>query len=316
MKNQFILILGDSYLAAERFQSIAADYSKKDAALSSQTFYLKETPLKSVLSQARTLPFGVTTQIFRVMEAALLKKDDAEALEAYAGHPAPSTILVFAAEEMDAKSPVLAVFQKSGEVIRLDQGERQSASSRLIRERLKQAGKTMPQAVIRRIEEKAGEYPAFIDSLLTQLIQYAGDAPEITDEMAERFEENLSTVDVYKLMDAISARRLGDSLVLFNRYLEENEKEFLSFMGLLHWQFRRLWQASALLDDGISEATVLKKCKVYPNQSRNFLQQVKSFGRARLERGIEGLFQLDWAVKSGRAEERSGFERWLAELTA
>ncbi len=317
MKNQMLLILGDSFLGTERFQSVSAELTKKHTGeVSSQTFYLKETPLKSVLSQARTLPFGAAAQIFRIMEASLLKKEDVEALEAYVEHPAPSSYLVFLADEMDAKSSLLALFQKQGELVRLDEGERQTASSRLIRERLKQAGKTMPAEVIRRIEDKAGEYPAFIDSLLNQLIQYAGEAKEITSEMAVQFEENLSSVDVYKLMDAISARRLADSLVLFSRYLEENEKEFLSFMGLLHWQFRRLWQASVLLEEGISEPTVLKKCKVYPNQSRAFLQQVRSFNRARLERGIEGLFQLDWAVKTGRAEERSGFERWLVELTA
>lgn len=312
-----LLILGDSFLGTERFQSVSAELTKKTVGeVSSQTFYLKETPLKSILSQARTLPFGASAQIFRIMEASLLKKEDAETLETYVEHPAPAAYLVFLADELDTKSPLLALFQKQGELIRLDEGERQTASSRLIRERLKQAGKTMPPDVIRRIEDKAGEYPAFIDSLLNQLIQYAGEAKEITGEMSARFEENLSSVDVYKLMDAISARRLADSLVLFSRYLEENEKEFLSFMGLLHWQFRRLWQASVLLEEGISEPTVLKKCKVYPNQSRAFLQQVRSFNRARLERGIEGLFQLDWAVKTGRAEERSGFERWLVELTA
>ncbi len=318
MKHPLTLIVGDSFLASERFKALASEYEKKSpGGFSSQAFYLKETPLKSVLSQARTLPFGVSRQLFRVLEAGQLKKDDVETLEAYAAHPAPSTDLIFFAEDLDAKSALLAFFQNTGEVIRIEEGQKLSASSRLIKERLQQAGKTMRPEAIRRVEDKAGEYPAFVDSLLTQLISYAGDAAEISLEMLEQFEENLSSVDIYKLMDAISAGKLQESLTLFNRYLEENEKEFLSFMGLLHWQFRRLWQASVLLEEGASESAVLKKCKVYnPNQSRMFLQQVRAFSRARLEKGIEGLFQLDWALKSGRAEERSGFERWLVELSA
>ncbi len=317
MKHSLTLIVGDSFLAAERFKSIALEYEKKSpGGLSSQTFYLKETPLKTVLSQARTLPFGVSRQLFRIMETSQLKKDDVETLQAYAAHPATSADLIFLTDEMDAKSPVLAFFQSSGEVIRIEEGQKLTASSRLIKERLQQAGKTMRPEAIRRVEEKSGEYPAFVDSLLTQLISYAGETPEISVEMLEQFEENLSSVDIYKLMDAISARKLQESLLLFNRYLEENEKEFLSFMGLLHWQFRRLWQASVLLEEGASEAVILKKCKVYSNQSRPFLQQVRAFSRVRLEKGIEGLFQLDWALKSGRAEERAGFERWLVELTA
>lgn len=316
VKNQPVLVVGDVYLAAERFRALAEEFLKRHPGASTQTFFLKETPLGNILSQARTLPFGAEAQIFRVSEVDLLNADDAETLKAYLAKPPAYTKMVFLTDRLPEKGAVSEIFKDHAEIIRLEKSDLQDASHQLIKKMLTDEGKRMSGAAIRRICEKAGDHPGHIDTLIKQLVQYAGDAGEISDEMARQFEEDLTAVDMDRLLDAITTRRLDLSLSLFNRFLEENNRDFIMFIGLVHWRLRTLWQVSTLLEEGMPEASIQKTLKLYYGKVKPLCQQARSIGRARIERALEGLFQLDWACKSGRAEPRSGFERWLAEAAA
>ena len=49
---------------------------------------------------------------------------------------------------------------------------------------------------------------------------------------------------------------------------------------------------------------------------RGFLKQLKNLSRARLEQSLEGLFQLDWKLKTGQAEDGPGLETWVVKSTS
>ncbi len=114
---------------------------------------------------------------------------------------------------------------------------------------------------------------------------------------------------------AISAGKTREALKLFHQYAEDNPKDLLSFVGLLHWQLKRLWIASVMLSEGQPEFAVMTRCKVFGSRQNPFMQQVKAASRAKLERAIEKLFHLDWALKTGLAEDRPALERWVVEST-
>lgn len=309
------LLIGDPFLVEEKFKSLTAQIQKKiKGEVPTQSFRLSETPLGEVLTQARTLPFLAAAQIFRIKEAERLKKEEVELLSDYLTNPPAQTFLIFEASAAPSEA-VKKVFEAKGEVVALEDRERKSAAGRFLREKLKFFGKTMTPEAIRQLEEMVGEAPAFLDTLLEQILTYAGDEKTITEETVMTFEENWNEVNVFKLTDALSAHQPAAALQILGALFEENEKDAISLIGLIHWQIRRLWQGCVLLDEGASEAAILKKCKVYGPRAPYFLRDLKRLDRKKLERAIEGLFRLDWNLKTGRAEMPVALERWVVGLT-
>ena len=312
-----ILLSGDSFLTDQKFSSLLNEIrSKKKGEVTSQVYYLSEKPLADVLKEARNLPFLAVAQVFRLKEAGKLKQKDLEPLVAYLDKPSSEAFLIFEGDSIEKSHALSKLLSKKGQAFFVEPAEKKSASSRFIREKMKYAKKTMGRGALMRVEEMAGEAPSFLNSILDQLILYSAESPEITEEMITKFEENWNRVDVFTLTDAIASRKTGKALVLLKELLEENNGDIFSLLGLLHWQIRRFWQARVLLDEGKPEGAFLKKCRVSPRQAPFFKRQLQAFSRLKLEKALEGLFQMDWKVKTGQTNGPLALEQWVVNVTS
>ncbi len=312
------LLVGDLYLLEEKAKSlIQAFQSEIKGEVHLQAFKLTETSLDSILSASRSLPFLTDFQIFRVQEVQALKEKKLESLTEYLTAPSPTTALLFEAVSLDKDHALVKLLTaKKAGILYLEDSEKKGAGARLVREKLRKSGKTLAPGVLERLEEQAGDAPAFIDSVLDQLILYAADQKEITEEMAEQFQENWKEPNIFTLTDALMSRRKKEALVCLKQILAQDEKDVISLIGLLHWQIRRFWQAKALSEDGVSQSDLLRKVKVSPKQAPFFMRQLQSLSRKKLEQSLEGLFQLDWGLKSGRAEGAADLEKWVIQTVS
>lgn len=309
-----MLLVGDSFLIEERLKTLAAELrSKIQGDLFLQSYKCGETPLEQILSAARTLPFLAAFQVFRLQDAQSLKDNKIEILADYLAHPSNTALLVFEATELAKDHALAALVAKSGPVTFLESGEKRTVGGRFVRDEFRRAGKSPAPGVLERLEDQAAEAPAFIDSVIDQLVLYAGTQHEITEEMLDHFEENWKGPNVFALTDAIAGRKVKDALICLKQILAQDEKEIIPLLGLLHWQVRRFWQAKVLMEEGVPQNEILKRCKISPRQSPFFLRQLQPVTRQRLEQALEGLFKLDWALKSGRAEGAVDLEKWVIE---
>jgi len=316
LKTPVYLLIGDDLLVREKEKQIRESLQRQiQGEMACQTFHAGENDLCQILTEARNLPFTAAAQWFRITNADRIKKDETEILETYLRHPAKSTALIFEAEDVDARGVFYRLISESGEIYQATKADRQSTVIRFIREKLKSFRKTMTPEAERRLIEETGEQPSFLDSILNQLITYAGDRTEITEEMLDFFEEKLAQADGFKLAEAILSGKTSLALRLLKAFARENGDELILFLGLLHWQFRRFWRASTLLAEGVPESEVLKRCGVHYRQSVYFMRQARALQTERLERAIEGLFRLDWDIKTGRALSEPALEKWIIETT-
>ncbi|MBI3306319.1 MAG: DNA polymerase III subunit delta [Candidatus Omnitrophica bacterium] len=311
------LLAGDSYLAEEKFQNILGEIKKKiPGEIPIQVFHLTETSLEPILTEARTLPFLAEAQIFRLKGAERLKKGDLEVLKNYLPSAFPSTFIFFEALSLEKKGGLADILASEGNVFFLDEGQKQVSGMHLIQEKLKNFGKTMSPLMQQELMEKMGEAPALLDSVLDQMIQYAGEEKEITEAAVESFAEKVGVPDGFELTNALTRQDAGESIRILKELLSENDQDVISLIGLLHWQFRRFWLARTLLEEGAPENLILKRCGIYPKQAPYFMRQVRRFTLKKLERAIEGLFQIDWKAKTGRTEGGAALEAWVCEITS
>lgn len=312
------LLAGDAYLAETKLQAVLKDFQKAyPGELHIPSYRLSETPLEVILTESHTLPFYAAAQAIRVRDAEELKEAKAELIESYLKNPPPATLILFEAADIPRDHFLVKLVLKLGEVHYADGAQdRKSGAERLIREKLRGAGKSLAPDALVRLEEIAQEAPAFLEALLDQLVTYSGAGETVTAAMIENFEQDAAKIDVFTLTDAIAAKKTPRALTLLERLLEDGDRDIISFLGLLHWQFKRFWLAKVGMEDGEPEAGLLRKCKVSPKQAPFFLRQLKLFTRKKLERSLEELFQIDWKIKTGQADGPLALEKWVIETTA
>lgn len=310
------LISGDSFLIEEKSKQITAGFKKRySGEIFEQTFYLSETDFSGLLVQARTLPFLVSAQIFYVRDLPKFKKQDADIFKAYLENPPKTTLLILQTDSLEKLEELVQLAGHYGKIERLSSKEKKSAFQLFVKQKLKTAEKTMQGPALRRLEEAIGEMPSFLDSMLERLIAYAGKSSEITENMVLTFEENWTETSVFRLTDAVTSRKPDVALQVLQD-LVGDEREIPGLLGILHWQIRRLWLGAVLKESGEPPSLILKKCRVSEKQAPFFTRQLSRLSAKDLEKSLDGLFHLDWRLKTGRISGLSALEMWVLETAS
>ena len=229
----------------------------------------------------------------------------------YFESPAPRSFFLLEAESLENGHPLFEAARRNAQafVLRI---QRDKMVSDFIQRKLKRAGKKMASDAQELLESRVGEAFIFLDSLLDQLILSAGEKPEIGRSDVERFDEKLARFEGFDLLETLARRELAGAIEILNDLLEASGQDLPSLIGLLHWQLRRFWEARKGLEEGRGEREIASKLRLYSGKEQVFFKQVRHFTVLELEKILEGLFELDWKLKSGRAEGRCEIEDWLA----
>ncbi len=313
MNTYVFLISGDPFLRTQRAKALVAEIEKKDGGpLAHQTFSLDETPLETVLAAARTLPFFSSGQVIYAQEAGSLTESDLVVLAAYLENPTRGTTLFLEADDLKGASELQKLIKAKGQLILLAKDEARGAGVAFIQQKLMQYHKTMTSGAKARVLAMCGDAMTFLDTILERLVQFADDRQEIDEDMVNRFEENWTEMDVFKLTNALVDRDPARALKVFRDLIELYEADLFSLVGILHWQLRQLWQAAVLLKSGVPEREIGSKLRMSPSR----LSALRRFPVERLESAVETLYQIDRKSKSGQVEGVSGLEAWLLEYTS
>lgn len=312
MKFPLFVLVGDPFLCEEKRKEILGTLEKElGRGLHLVVRRPGDIPMAEVFSEARTLPFLAAAQLFCFREADQFTKDDIAFWAEYFQSPPPRTFLIFEAEALDRNHPFLEWAGKAGQAFFLEsQANRMVAQ--FIRGKLNQARKMITREALENLERRLGESLTFLDSFLEQLILFVGERPQIESSDVDAFDEKLSQMEGDDLLQALSDRDVSKALEALNDLLDAGFRDFPSVLGLIHWQLRRLWEAKRWQARGTSERDISYRLRLSPSRAQSFFKRLERFSLEELEGILEGLFELDWRLKTGRAEGRYEIETWLA----
>jgi len=248
-------------------------------------------------------------QVFCLRDADRFTKAELALWAGYFESPHPRTFFLFEAESLERGHPF---FEKAARAKQLFFLKPQSGwiVSHFISEKVSRAGKKISKEAQELLEARVADSFLFLDSILNQLILYSGTKQTIESSDVERIEEKLTSLEGDDLLQALAERNAGKVLAALDDLLESHFRDFPSVSGLLHWQLRRFWEAKKRQAEGLSEREIAIRLRLSPSRAGYFFRDLKRFSVAELERILEGLFELDWRLKTGRAEGRYEIETW------
>jgi len=285
--------------------------------------YIKNAALDALIS---ALPTGIKTLNFTVLDG---KCDEAEIVNACESLPfmgerhavvvkgdvpgtktfekyldalPETTILVFVCDKaMDRRRSIYKKIKSVGYVADfkpLSPAERVKGVTQAGKKR----GMRLTAAQAKELIRYSGTDMYTLSNEIDKLKSYTEGAEVTGADIASVASKTLE-YNVFQLHDLLIAKKTGQALALLNDMLE-TEKTPFGILGYIASRFRSMLKAKALIKARYPEAEVVRLIGGHPYAARIAMRQCNRFSIDALRAAIKTLAELDYRLKSGRADGR------------
>jgi DNA polymerase III subunit delta len=319
-----VLLLGsDGYLreiCRKKIVDTYVDPGTREWAVS--RFSAREDEAEAVLSQAQMLPMLAPRQVVFWSEIEAIEKlgdksRDAivDALTAYLENPAPFTVLVLEAEQLDARMRLFKVLSEKMIVVNCElDGEldaRIAVAAMMAGEMARDLAIQLDPAAAQSLAERTNAGLAQMRTELEKLSSYAG-ARKITKNDVEELVVSDQRYSVWQLSEMLATGDRARAMLFLESLLREGEQP-VQIVGAMAWMFRKLLEVQDLpRGAGPWEAARLGMRK---DTAEMAMKHASRIAREQLTSGLVALAEADSRLKSGAADPRALMEFLIARLT-
>ena len=284
----------------------------------------QEADVETAISAARTLPMMAKRRFVLVRglehweaREAQEGKDKAQnaldRLLEYCQNPSPSTTLVLLGGSLDKRRKLVTSARKDGWLVSCEALSRADLPGFIERSALER-GNPVEAGVADLIAELAGPELGPVNDALERCSLYAGKGQTITEEVVAQCVVRLRTKTVWELVAAVGKRDPGAALAALAEVYDPQDRG-LRLLGVLAWSTRQMLRFEAALSEGLAPNDAAMRAGVPPFKARELADQVKRIARGDLERWLETLSELDYALKGGsKRPAKSVLEHGILKL--
>lgn len=279
-----------------------------------------------VVGVANTLPFMSDKRLVIVQEVEWFKSrkktatedvedkgsDQEKILLDYLANPLLSTCLVFTASSIDRKKKLYKAVEKAGQVVEFTPFKGKELNDWIGRKVHLMGKKIAPDAMARLITA-LGSNLRLMENELQKLVFYIGSREQITREDVADMVSKTVENSIFDLVDAVGERKYNLALQLINEMLFYGEPP-VKILYMIIRQFRIIYAAKIMHQQGYSEKQVASKVQVHPFVAQKCIRQGRNFTTGELDKALYKLLQADEAMKTGKQEPVLAMERLIVEL--
>jgi DNA polymerase III subunit delta len=270
-----------------------------------------------ILQRAETLPMLAPRQVIVVGDVESVEKlgeksrdEIIEALEKYLSSPAPFTILVLEASELDGRQKFRKLLGEKALVVELTIGGESAAA--LAAQMAKDLGAEIDRDAASLLADIVNSEPARMRGELEKLATYAL-GRRITAADVEILVVAARKNTVWQLTDMLANRRRRDALAFLDNLLREGEQP-IGIVGALAWTYRKLIEARDLpAHTGGFQAA--RQLGMRPEAAEAAVRQAHRVPKSELLSGLIALAEADSQLKSSNPDPRALMEFLIARLT-
>jgi DNA polymerase-3 subunit delta len=263
-----------------------------------EILYGDEIKAESIVVKARSLPFMAATRVIIVRRMEKFTGEDLEKCIPYLEKPCQSTCLIFVCPKPDFRKKFYSTLRSLGQAVNF-QDLKEGEVAPWIRKRAAEIGLEIDMEACLYLQKIVGNSPRDLSGELEKLYLRYGEAVGIHQVVDTVRHSRMYTI--FELVDRVSTKQCKESLIVLNRFLEEEDKRAapLRLIGMLNRQIRLIWQTKAVLDKGGRMKDVAKKLGPVQFLARDLSRQSRQWSQEELEKGLDLLYRADGWLKSG-----------------
>lgn len=283
---------------------------------------LSQSSLTEALALADQLPMMDPRRVVRITDVVVsgtkskdtLKEDDADTLERYLTNPCPTTVLVIIADELDRRRKLSKLLLENSfpvEFGRLTDQELLIWAKNRLREGGAEADENALQAFVARIGNDVRKLGIELEKLITAAL------PDkvVTQRLVESLTPYSREVSNFELVDQMLAKNRPRALRVMKKILDDGA-EPLMLLGLLSYNFHRLFLAKEMMNEGVDRKEVSRVVRMPFRKQKSFLETARRTDRKTLSFSLKRIADTDLAIKTSVANPRLQIEMLICELAS
>lgn len=278
----------------------------------------REAGWDAILQRAQVMPMLSPRQALIIEDANSIerlgeKSREAvlEKIESYLDAPAPFSVLLLEAEELDARQKFSKLLNEKALVVDLTVDEKSAVP--LVRQMARELGVDLDEAAPFLSEILNGE-PARMRIELEKLAIYVAPRRTITVEDVREMVASARRSTVWQMTEMLASGNRTAAFAFLDNLLREGDQP-IAMIGALVWTYRKLIEASELppYATGFQAARALG---MRPEAVETAIRQARRIPRQELLAGLQALAEADSRLKSANPSQRATLEFLFAQLTA
>jgi DNA polymerase-3 subunit delta len=308
------LLLGvETYLRDEATRAIA-ERALSDTLLrefNESRFSLLGGGALDAIAAAEQLPMMSERRVVYIRDFGKLREAEEEALKRYVENPAPSSVVIFIANELDKRRTLTKTLLERCTVIEC-QSISDADAIRWAKDYLRPLKVAADERVLREIVALVGTDIQTLHAELNKLVTAALDSKRITEEMVAALIGRSRELSNFELTDHLIARNRKKALEVLYRLLQD-DAEPVMLIGLIAGNYHRLALAKDILKRR-GRQDVFKVIRMPYNRQSAYIDMVQRSSEVDLARGIQKIAAADLAIKTSLGTPRLQLEMLVCEL--
>ena len=311
----YLTIGVEAYLCAEAGRAIA------EAALqgtllrefNESHFSLLTTNARQAVAAAEQLPMMSNRRVVTIADFAKLRDADEEVLIRYVENPAPSSVVIFVARDLDKRKKLTKALLDNCTVVDFPQASDGEAKA-WAKEYLKQLKIATDDRALSEIVALVGTDIQTLCSELEKLATAAGDTRRINVDLVDDLIGRSRELSNFDLTDYLIHKNRKKALEILYRLLEDGSEPVM-LIGLIASNYHRLAVAKDLLTRKGKDA-VFQQIRMPWRKQGEFLATLQRSSEADIAGGIQRIAAADVAIKTSQATPRLQLEMLVCELAS
>jgi len=241
-----------------------------------------------------------------------------ELLARYLSRPAPTTVMIFVADELNGNRKLTKLLKQHAATV---QFERLSEEETIewVRKHIRDEGFSIDEGALRHLVDLTGSDLRRLTNEINKLFASALPLKSITIDLVESLVPNVNEIENFALTDMLVSGRRGHVLKALKKLLDDGS-EPIALLGLISYNVRRLLMAKEMMARGQDRREVAGVLKLRYRDQESFLAAARRADRTRLVNIFDRLAQADVAMKSsigggGDQGTRMQIEVLVCEIT-
>jgi len=276
-------------------------------------FSLLSDPVQSAIAAADQLPMMSDRRVVRIRDFARLRDADEDVLIRYLNNPAPSTVMIFVADDLDKRKKSTKVLLDACTVVEfppLKDAEAKAWS----KTRLKELKITADDQVLSEIIRLVGTDVQTLSNELDKLASAAASTGRITPDLVDELIGRSRELSNFELGDHLLTGNRKRALETLHRLLEDGAEPVM-LVGLIAGNYHRLALGKHLLARGGREE-VFRNVSLPPFKRDSYISTLQRSSAEKIARGIQLTAATDLAIKTSQATPRLQLELLVCELAS
>jgi len=273
-----------------------------------------EVSVADVLDELRTVPFLTAKRVVVVKNADDFLSQNRHILEDYFDNPCPTGVLILTVSSWPSNTKLAKKLPSVGKLIEVKELKPWQLPAKLSEYASDAHDKKIDKDAAELLVELTGDDLTRLYSEIDKLALFAEDEKVITAKHIESLIGHNRIYDVFEVIDAITIGKTAKAVArLRNMFAQDKDAEY-TVVGAFAYHFRKMYNAKALLEKGISPYQVGKRLRVWPSKEESFFAQVGKITLAQLSRILQQLAAIDYAIKTGQTKAEVAIEQLVLNL--